>query len=70
VFGNRITAKRSDLVKKYNLVGFPDDRIIAIAQRELAADQRLAEAKEVLEHQRPSNVEALLKRQRRALTVA
>jgi hypothetical protein len=57
VFGNRIKAKRSELVEKYNLGGLPDDHIITIAQKEIAADQRLAEAKEAAD-QRLLNAQA------------
>lgn len=45
VFGNRLKRKRSELVEKYDLAGLDDERIIKLAQKELAADQRLAEAR-------------------------
>jgi hypothetical protein len=41
--------KRSELVEKFHLEGFPDDRIISVAQKEFAADQRLREAKEAVD---------------------
>lgn len=54
VYGQRIRKKRSDLVKDYDLEGLDDAHIIRTAQKEMAADQRLAAAKEA-EHQRPGN---------------
>ena len=46
VFGNRLKRKRSELIELYDLDGFDDQRIIKVAQKEIAADQRLREAKE------------------------
>jgi hypothetical protein len=48
--------KRFELVKEFDLEGFGDACIINIAQKEKAADQRLAEAKQA-EHQRPVRAE-------------
>ncbi|HAN62623.1 MAG TPA: hypothetical protein DCQ79_01935 [Rhizobiales bacterium] len=45
---------RSELVEAFDLGHLPDERIIKLAQKEMAADQRLAEAKEVA-NQRPSS---------------
>jgi hypothetical protein len=47
VFGKRIKRKRSELIEAYDLDGLDDDRIIKVAQKEKAADQRLAEAIEM-----------------------
>lgn len=47
VFGERLKRKRSELISAYDLEGLPDDVIIRAAQKEMAADQRLREAKEV-----------------------
>jgi hypothetical protein len=55
VFGNRIRAKRSELIQKYDLEGLPDERIISIAQTEQLANQQLAEAKEGTENHRTPN---------------
>jgi hypothetical protein len=52
VFGNRHKLKRSELVKTYDLGGLSDERIISVAQKEMAADQRLREAKEAADQQR------------------
>ena len=41
VFGNRLKRKRSELIEVYDLGGLDDDRIITVAQKEMAADQRL-----------------------------
>ena len=49
VFGNRLKRKRSELISAYDLEGLDDDRIIKVAQKEIAADQRLAEAKEAVD---------------------
>jgi hypothetical protein len=46
VFGNWQKIKRSEFVKMYDLGGLSDERIISVAQKEMAADQRLREAKE------------------------
>ena len=46
VFGNRLKRKRSELVEAYNLEGLPDHAIVSIAQKQMAADQRLARVKE------------------------
>jgi hypothetical protein len=46
VFGKRLKRKRSELIEAYDLEGIDDDRIIKVAQKEMAADQRLAEARE------------------------
>ena len=54
VFGKRLKRKRSELVEAFDLGHLPDERIIKLAQKEMAADQRLAEAKEVA-NQRPSS---------------
>ena len=45
VYGERKKFKRSELVARFQMEGFPDDAIVRVAQKELAADQRLAEAK-------------------------
>jgi len=42
-------------VEKFNLGGFPDERIISIAQKEMAADQRLREAKEAVDQRLPES---------------
>jgi hypothetical protein len=47
VYGNRIKRKRSELIEAYQLEGLENDRIIKVAQKEKAADQRLAEATEM-----------------------
>jgi len=47
VFGNRHKHKRSELIQMYDLVGLSDQHIISVAQKQMAADQRLREAKEV-----------------------
>ena len=39
--------KRSELISAFDLDGLDDERIIKLAQKEIAADQRLREAKEV-----------------------
>jgi len=54
VFGKPLKRNRSELVEAFDLGHLPNERIISIAQREMAADQRLAEAKEVA-NQRPSS---------------
>jgi hypothetical protein len=54
VFGERVRKKRSDLVKMYDLGGLDDERIIKVAQKEMAADQRLREAKEQADQRLPS----------------
>ena len=41
VFGARHKIKRSELVKTFDLEGLSDERIISVAQKEMAADQRL-----------------------------
>lgn len=46
VFGNRLKKKRFELIAAHDLDGLPDDVIIPAAQKEMAADQRLREAKE------------------------
>jgi hypothetical protein len=46
IFGNRLKRKRSELVKNFDLEGLSDERIISVAQKEMAADQRLREAKD------------------------
>jgi len=46
VYGNRLKKKRSELIEAYDLDGLDDERIIKVAQKELAADQRLREAKD------------------------
>ena len=38
--------KRFELIEAFDLEGLDDERIIGIAQKEMAADQRLREAKE------------------------
>ena len=48
VFGNRLKRKRSELIAAYDLAGLDDERIISVAQKEMAADQRPAEAKEAV----------------------
>ena len=57
VYGKREKFKRSELISAYQLDGLPDDAIIRVAQKEKAADQRLAEAKQA-EHQRPAQADA------------
>jgi hypothetical protein len=47
VYAKRIKRKRSELVEAYDLGGLENDRIIKVAQKEKAADQRLAEATEM-----------------------
>ena len=42
-------------MEKFNLGGFPDERIISIAQKEMAADQRLREAKEAVDQRLPES---------------
>jgi hypothetical protein len=54
VFGKRLKRKRSELIEAFDLGGLPDERIIKLA-KEMAADQRLAEAKEVA-NQRPPDL--------------
>jgi hypothetical protein len=49
VFGNRQKMKRSALVEAYDLDGLSNERIISVAQKEMAADQRPAEAKEAVD---------------------
>ena len=46
VFGNRLKRRRSKLIEAYNLGGLPDHAIVTIAQKQMAADQRLARVKE------------------------
>ena len=46
VYGERFKIKRSKLVDAYNLEGLPDHVIVSIAQKHMAADQRLARVKE------------------------
>lgn len=46
VHGERQHFKRSDLIDAFDLGGIPDDAIIRIAQKEIAADQRLRKVKE------------------------
>ena len=46
MFGNRLKRKRSERVEAYNLEGLPDHAIVSIAQKQMAADQRLARVKE------------------------
>lgn len=48
VFRNRHKIKRSKLIEMYDLEGLSDERIISVAQKEMAADQRPAEAKEAV----------------------
>jgi hypothetical protein len=55
VFGNRIRAKRSELIEKYDLAGLSDGCIISIAPPEQLANQQLAEAKEGTENHRTPN---------------
>ena len=64
VYGNRLKRKRSELFSDFKLEGYSDERIIRIAQREMAADERLREAKEAV-HQRLRKPEPDLRRQRR-----
>lgn len=45
VFGERYKAKKSELAKRYNISGADDATIIRIAQKELAADQRLSQTR-------------------------
>jgi hypothetical protein len=47
VFGDRVKKRRSELVAAYDLGGLDDERIIKVAQKEMAADQRLRESKEI-----------------------
>jgi len=51
VYGNRHKLKRSKLIEAFDLEGPSDERIISVALKEMAADQRPAEAKEAV-HQR------------------
>jgi hypothetical protein len=53
VYGDVVKAKRSELVKAYQLDGLPDAAIISIAQKHKAADQRLREAKDVSDQRQP-----------------
>ena len=46
VYGERYKITRSQLVDAYNLDGLPDHAIVSIAQKQMAADQRLAHVKE------------------------
>ena len=46
VYGERYKLPRSKLVDAYNLEGLPDHAIVSIAQKQMAADQRLARVKE------------------------
>lgn len=46
VYGERLKRKRSELIEAYQLEGLSDEHIIRVAQKEIAADQRLREAKE------------------------
>ena len=57
VYGKRQKFKRSELISAFDLEGLSDDVIIRVAQKEKAADQRLAQAKEA-EHQRPSRADS------------
>ena len=52
-FGNRQKFKRSELIDAYDLEGFDNGRIINIAQKAMAADQRLAETKEAVNQRLP-----------------
>lgn len=47
VYGTRQKSKRFELVEAYHLEGLSDENIISIAQKRMAADQQLAEAKAV-----------------------
>jgi len=53
VFGNRQKFKLSELIEAYDLEGFDNGRIISVAQKEMAADQRLAETKEAVNQRLP-----------------
>ena len=53
-FRNRQKFKRSELIDAYDIGGFDNGRIINIAQKEMAADQRLAETKEAVNQRLPS----------------
>ena len=55
IFGNRILAKRSELIERFDLDGLPDGCIISIAPTEQLANQQLAEAKEGTENHRTPN---------------
>jgi len=57
VYGKREKFKRSELISAYQLDGLPDDAIIRVAQKEKAADQRLAQAKQA-EHQHPVHADS------------
>ena len=48
MFGKPLKRNRSELVEAFDLGHLPDERIIKLAQKEMAADQRLAEAKSTL----------------------
>lgn len=53
VYGNRQKFKRSELIEAYDLDGLSNGRIISVAQKEMAADQRLAETKEAVNQRLP-----------------
>jgi hypothetical protein len=57
VFGNRHKIKRSELIQRYDLEGLDNVGIINAAQKHMAADQRLAEAKQAAD-QRLTETEA------------
>jgi hypothetical protein len=57
VFGNRHNIKRSELIQRYDLEGLDNAGIINAAQKHMAADQRLAEAKQAAD-QRLTETEA------------
>jgi hypothetical protein len=46
VYGERYKIRRSKLIEEFNLEGLPDHVIVSVAQKEMAADQRLARVKE------------------------
>ncbi|MGH6791586.1 MAG: hypothetical protein ACRECF_02470, partial [Methyloceanibacter sp.] len=46
VHGERFKIKRSELIEAYSLEGCPDHVIVSVAQKQMAADQRLARVKE------------------------
>lgn len=46
VHGERFKIKRSELIEAYSLEGCPDHVIVSVAQKHMAADQRLARVKE------------------------
>ena len=46
VYGERYKITRSKLVDTYNLEGLPNHVIVSVAQKQMAADQRLARVKE------------------------